>query len=64
MLRQIFSQDGGTVAVLDLDKVTTKDVLETVRLLLQLVREIKPEVEERRFHERILEHLSAIAEGE
>lgn len=64
MLRQIFSQDGGTVAVLDLDRVTTKDVLETVRLLLQLVREIKPEVEERRFHERILEHLSAIAEGE
>lgn len=64
MLRQIFNQDGDAIAVLDLDKVTTKDVLETVRLLLQLVREIKPEVEERRFHERILEHLSAIAEGE
>lgn len=64
MLRQIFKEGGGAKAVLDLDNVTTKDVVETVRLLLVLIREIKPEFEERRFHDSIIEHLSAIAEGE
>lgn len=59
MLRQIY-KDGKHIAVLDLDDITEKEILETVRLLTWLLRDM----ESNSFREYLIKKLEDLADGE
>ena len=62
ILRQVFDPESGAVAILDLDSVTVKDLVDGVYLLRGLTGEVNPSETDRPFLELINLRLGELTE--